>query len=190
MILIRLILAVLMVFAPNAALAQAPEPEEDDDFEILPLEAAPRELQAGRQVTAGGEGCAGDSEVVFHLYYPQSQANMSVTAPTNPDGTFGRLVTIPPNAPEGRVWLTATCATAEGEERIMQTVLLVSAAPFAITMANILFGLGSALLVMGIGTVTLQRRHDRRRGKTPLAGRKRRVRVKKHKRRRKPGAGS
>jgi hypothetical protein len=156
-------LAIVLMAVPAVALAQ--EPEIDPDADVVPLSAFPRELAAGEQVTVSGDGCTGEDQVQFHLYYPAKERSLSVEAPVEADGTFSQAITVPLNAPSGRVWLHATCRNEQRDERILETVLLVSEPPFLVTWTNVLFGAGTALVIMGVGISVLRRRHERRSGK-------------------------
>jgi hypothetical protein len=167
-------LAIVLTAVPAVALAQ--EPEVDPDADVAPLNAVPRELAAGEQVTVTGDGCGGAGRVQFHLYYPAKEQTLSVDAPVESDGTFSQAITVPINAPPGRVWLHATCLNEDRDERILETVLLVSDPPFLVTWTNVLFGAGTSLVVMGGGIRVLRRRHDRRIGKAVRSSKKSRNR--------------
>jgi len=161
---LRSLLVILLTVVPAAA-ALAQEPEIQPDADVAPLHAFPRELAAGEQVSVNGDGCTGPGRVQFHLYYPARERTLSVDAPVEADGTFSQAITVPLNAPPGRVWLHATCLTQDRDERILGTVLLVSAPPFLVTWTNVLFGAGTTLVVLGAGIRILRGRHQRRRGK-------------------------
>lgn len=173
-----------------AGVAGAQELDEEESEVDGPLNATPRELAAGGEVTVSGDGCEPGEPVDFHFYVPQRDTSVTLSAPAGSDGTFSAVVNVPIGTPPGRVWLHSSCPAPDSEDgRLLQAVLLISRPEFAITWTNILLGVGSALVVAGLGLSILREasaRRRRRRANPMLTGhrfRDRRSRKRKAKRR-------
>jgi hypothetical protein len=176
-----LLAALLLVFIPSAAAASPPQ--TSPGAELQELTASRERLRAGDELMVAGNGCAAAKEVRFELYDPALNSSASALAAS--DGTFSQLIHVPPTAHAGRAWLRASCQTPESGKRVLQAVVLITRPAFVITWANLLFGLGTSLLVGGFGVVLLRqpnaRRSDRRssrRGSSSIRKRHRRARSK------------
>jgi hypothetical protein len=142
-----LLLLALLSLPAVPALAQPPEP--GDRTVVGKLTAQPKELRAGADVTVTGSGCTPGGQVRFELYNPQLQA--SADGAVRGDGTFVQSINLPPSTKVGRSWLRAACLTPESEQKVMEAVLLVNRPEFVVTWTNVLFGVGAALVTLGIG---------------------------------------
>jgi hypothetical protein len=123
------------------------------------------ELRAGEELTVAGFGCASGNQVRFDLYDPELSSSAETVAKA--DGTFAQSIRIPTTAQVGRTWLQATCLTADSQPRVMEAVLLIDRPRFVVTGVNVAFGLGTTLVVFGLGLLILRdpsrRRSTRRR---------------------------
>lgn len=144
--------AVILALYPSAALAAPPPP--DPKAQIGDLMVDPRELKAGDEVKVAGSGCTSRNQVQFELYSPKLRSTVAATAKS--DGTFAQTIRFPSTTNVGRTWLRATCLTPDSNQRVMEAVLLVSRPDFLITGINLAFGVGSALVIFGLGVLALK----------------------------------
>jgi hypothetical protein len=163
----RPILALLLIGVWASAATAQPAGGPEDPQELI---AEPREVRAGDDITVSGEGCAPGNQVKFELYDPDLHS--SATGLAQGDGSFVQSVNLPTTTKVGRSWLRATCLTPESEQRVMEAVILVNRPEFVITWVNVIFGLGTAFVVAGIGLAML-RQSDSRRHPTSRGGRRR-----------------
>jgi hypothetical protein len=157
----------MLLLLPSAAEAAPPQPPQGTEFQKL--SASTDHLVAGEEVLVTGDGCAGGDQVRFELYDPQLDSSASTVA--NTDGTFVQRIRVPTSAQVGRAWLRASCRTPESSEKILQAVLLISRPAFVITWINVLFGVGTFLMVWGLLLALLRRHHSRRVRRRPKKAR-------------------
>lgn len=151
-------LAAALLSVPGVAGAQPPTLGDTGELEVTPETAAP-----GEQVAIAGDGCEVGASVELDLYNPQPIARGRLAA-AGAAGEFRASVEIPDHARAGRAWLRATCEGSEGEAVVSDATILITRPPLTITWVNVIFGVGTALVVTGLG-LEARRTTRRRRGR-------------------------
>ena len=150
------LVAVLMLLAAPSVAQPAP-PQAPQGSEFQRLRVSREHLRAGEEVLVIGDGCAGGGEVRFELYDPHLHSSTSTVAEN--DGTFVQLVHVPATAQAGQAWLRARCGTLESGDRVLQAPLAIARPAFVVTWTNLLFGLGTSLVVGGFLLALVRRGH-------------------------------
>lgn len=164
-------LALLLLTAVPASAVPA-----DPTGDLAPLTVSSQQLRAGQSVTVSGAGCAPGNQVQLDVFNPDRLE--PATIPANSAGGFEQVVQMPASSKVGRAWIRATCLTPDAEQRVMQATVLLTRPEFVITPINVIFGLGTAIFVLGLGLLVLRepgepapvparRRQRKVRGKPP-----------------------
>lgn len=152
-----LVAVLVLLVVPGGA--QAAPPEAPQGSESQRLRTSREHLRAGEELLVTGDGCAGGGEVRFELYGPRLHSSTSAVAEN--DGTFVQLLHVPATTRAGRAWLQARCGTLESDERVLRASISIARPAFVVTWTNVLFGLGTSLVVGGFLLALVRREHGR-----------------------------
>jgi hypothetical protein len=135
------------VASAHPVLAAPPPPEPGATVELLSVSRLT--VHAGDVVKIAGRGCQPGERVAVSVFSPNPQSAGSLLA--GMAGLFGASVQLPADAEPGRLWIRATCPGADNRPWVLDATLDVRSPAIVVTWVNILFGLGAALSVTGVG---------------------------------------